>query len=525
MAGSNTRLYGLKYKLTLMMAFLLAACLSLLYILNQQAEAHLMTVAEETLLRIEEKVNDCVNDIETRSIQADPQLARGSRRSKSPFVVWDPEFWDPGASLVRQSGRGFRDMLREMTLAQERLLEIVRDQTRAFEVPHLRLKIYRAGPTSGKASVRTVRLGGLGTSIGHPADRPVSGARRTEKAESEPTPSETLEAEILVDLEPLRASVASIRVRNILIVLGVFLMGIIVSWLLATGFTSPIQQMKLAFGRVAAGDLEETPLPPRRDEIGEMGESFRVMVRRLRENRDLEKKMFEQERFSTIGHLAAGVAHEIRNPLNAIGLTIDHMQDEFRPEDLEKRESFLRFTAAIRGEIARLNNLVTNFLSLSRPPSLDVRPHDLNEIVRGLLDLVRQEAETRGVEITADLDPSLPSIPLDDERIRAAVMNLILNALQAIDPGEGGQIVIRTGKVGREAHLVVEDSGRGIPPEEMERVFLPYFTTREEGTGLGLTVSRVTIESHGGRIDIVSHPGEGTAVSVVLPIEGPAGKT
>ena len=229
--------------------------------------------------------------------------------------------------------------------------------------------------------------------------------------------------------------------------------------------------------------------------------------------------MFEQERFSTLGHLAAGVAHDVRNPLNAIGLTIDHMQDEFSPEDPEKKASFLRFSAAIRSEIARLDSLVNNFLSLAKPPSLDVKPNDLNEIVQDLLELIRKEAESRGITLATDLDPRLGAVPVDGERIRAAIMNLVLNALQSMD-GKG-EVRIRTKKVGREAHLIVEDRGCGIAPKDVERVFLPYYTTREEGTGLGLAVSRVTVEGHGGRIDLRSQVGQGTTVTVVLPIDHP----
>lgn len=511
MSLSKLRPYGLKSRLTLMMALLLGATLSLLYLLNLQAERVILGEVEETVRRAGADVNRYLVMHDCRGEEPDPFLREE--------VLNHP--WFPSTGRLRDPALGLREYLeaaQEVLLAERLKVRTARDLHGRTGVFRIRFKI--TGGQGPMGVVRATRIAATATGeIPKPADHVAPGTPGGRIEAAMGVSCDEPSQDITVPLAPVQGLIGNLRTRNILIVVGVFLMGILLSWLLATRFTTPLRDMKLAFGRVAAGDLGATELSRQPGEVGEMGESFRVMVGKLKENRDLEKRMFEQERFSTLGHLAAGVAHDIRNPLNAIGLTIDHMQDEFCPEDTEKRASYLRFTAAIRGEIARLNSLVSNFLSLAKPAALDVKPNDLNQIIRDLLELIRKEAESRGVSISTELDTDLPAIPLDGERIRAAIMNLVLNALQSIR-GEG-EVLIQTAVVGREAHLIIRDSGCGISPKDRERVFLPYYTTREEGTGLGLTVSRVTVEGHDGRIDLSSQPGQGTTVTVVLPILGP----
>lgn len=493
MRPPTSPLAGLKLRLTLMMGLLLATSLSLTYFLNRKAEQQLVSAVEDILAKVQEEVNDHLEEnlerqraevagLQRATILADPlgMLRRHRRSQRAIPDELEQMLADLGQSIPKIQ---FHYVLQDPRHQREQI-KIVRFQTMpARRIQNSLLPVLQ--PTAGTDDPDRVRV-------------------------------------IQVPLANLQILARDLRFRNALIVVGVFLFGMILSWVLATRFTAPIREMKVAFGRVASGDLRDTPLPKQKDEIGEMGESFQVMIRKMREKRDLEKRLVDQERFTTLGHLAAGVAHDIRNPLNAIGLTVDHMQDEFCPADVEKKESFLRFTAAVRGEIARLNHLVNNFLTLAKPPSLDVRPGNLNEIVGSLLDLVRKEAESRGVTVTTELQADMPDISLDTERIRGAVMNLLLNALQALD-GKGN-IRIETTVIGREARLLVQDDGPGIKTEDVEKVFLPYWTTREDGTGLGLAVSRATVEGHGGRIDIASRVGQGTTVRVVLPLQGPVPK-
>ncbi|MCZ6688930.1 MAG: ATP-binding protein [Planctomycetota bacterium] len=516
MPASDIGLYSLRTRLALMMGLIFGATLSLLYLLNLQAERDILGTIEKTVSDLEDDLNDAEEKLQKQR-EARERMANRLARDRR-------EFWP--ATMGRQM-REMQGFFRNFQKWENMIVAEFRRKSGKTPPRIIRLNVTGRTREVARPSIPGPRVGTVAANA-FVTSRPkaiTGGGETPSTAETDVSASPYLPAsvsgvsEIPVDVEPVKELIAALRLRNILIVVGVFVVGVLLAWLLASRFTAPLREMKVAFGRVAAGDLSGTPLPRRRDEIGQIGESFRAMVGKLKENRDLEKQMFDQERFSAMGHLAAGVAHDVRNPLNAIGLTIDYMQDEFCPEDPEKMASFLRFTAAIRGEIARLNSLVNNFLSLARPASLDVKPNDLNGIVRDLLELVQTEAESRGIAISVDLQSDLPAVTLDAERIRAALMNLILNAIQATD--RKGEIHVGTRAVGRDAQIIIRDTGRGIDPKDVERVFMPYYTTREEGTGLGLTVSRVTMEGHGGRIDMISQLGKGTTVTAVLPLLGP----
>ena len=322
------------------------------------------------------------------------------------------------------------------------------------------------------------------------------------------------------------------RRKTLLSLLAIFLSGIGAAWFLGNRMTRPVHSLVAGFQRVADGDLG-THVPERsRGEFGVLGRQFNAMVGRLRNSRQLQRELELRERVQHMGDLAAGVAHDVRNPLNAIYLNIGQIRDEFLPSGQEKQQRFLRFTSDIRSEVERLNELVTNFLSLAQPSSGDREEVSPNELVEDLGRLLDKEAASRHVTIATTLDPGLPTLECNQQELRSAFLNVAMNAIQAMDGAASGRLDIVTGQRhdseqggGTEVAISFIDSGCGIAPEQLEQIFIPYFTTREGGTGLGMAISRRIAERYGGRIEVLSQVGEGTTVSFVFPATNAADLT
>ncbi len=309
--------------------------------------------------------------------------------------------------------------------------------------------------------------------------------------------------------------------HDLIATVGVFLIGIALAWFLGVRVTRPVDDVIHGFQRLADGDFESRVTERPGEEFGHLGRQFNTMVDRLREGRHLEQELSQRERIQHMGDLAAGVAHDVRNPLNAIHLNIGQIRDEFVPEGGRSRERFLRFTADVQREVERLNLLVTNFLSLAQPASASSESVAPNELVDELFRLLRKEAIGQHVELVLDLAEDLPTVQWNRQEMKSAFLNIAINALQVLRH-DGGHLMVataqRAGRDGPELVVNFADDGPGIPPEDLERVFVPYYTTREGGTGLGMAIARRTAERHGGRVELHSTFGEGTSVSFVFPV-------
>jgi signal transduction histidine kinase len=328
--------------------------------------------------------------------------------------------------------------------------------------------------------------------------------------------------EMPVPLGSYRELFDTVRRRSLLLALGVFAVGVALSAGLAARFTRPIRRLDAAIHRLTAGDLDVAVEARGRDEIGRLARAFNEMARRLRANRDREREIVRREKLSALGRLAAGVAHDVRNPLHSIGLTLQHLRETACPESDERRSEFDRSVEIIRGEIRRLDHLVGNFLRFAKSEQDVHRPVDLAELVRDVARLVQKEAERRRVEVVLDLAASPPTVNANGESVRSALLNLVLNALEAMP--RGGRLTLALRPEGS-GHVLLEvaDTGEGIPEEEQERVFEFAYTTRESGNGLGLAiVHHCIVEEHGGRVSLDSRPGAGTRVRVMLPVRSEA---
>ena len=249
----------------------------------------------------------------------------------------------------------------------------------------------------------------------------------------------------------------------------------------------------------------------------------RMENRHLARVREMEEKVRQSEKLSSLANLAAGVAHEIRNPLNAIGMAIQRLQREFSPGQPEPQKEFLRFTDVLRGEVKRVNQIIEQFLFFARPARLDLQPVQIREVLRDLLLLARESAEGQNIQLVDSLAGEIPRLNLDRQRIHEAFWNLVNNALQAMPRGGKLEVVARYNPASREVVVQVSDTGGGIPKENMGRVFDYYFTTKEKGIGLGLPLAHKIIRDHGGTIEVESVAGKGATFRVTLPVPGEEG--
>ena len=297
-----------------------------------------------------------------------------------------------------------------------------------------------------------------------------------------------------------------------------FLTGVVV-W----RFTRPIKSLSTAARRVAGGDFTfRVPTSKRRDEMGELTELFNEMTIKLGRTRELEAQLYNAEKAIVVSRLASAIAHEIRNPLNYINLTLDHLQATFSPIEPERQEKFRNLTKQLKLEVARINDRITEFLNYSRPPKLEPHLLDPVALARDALRIFEVQVNETNVEASVNAHGNVPSIMADSESLRSALTNLIINGLQAMD-GTGGRISVDLSPEdnGRRVRIEVSDSGRGIAPEDISKVFEPYFSTKETGTGLGLAIVKKAVDDHNGTISVKSRVGEGTTFTITIPTEQP----
>ena len=234
-----------------------------------------------------------------------------------------------------------------------------------------------------------------------------------------------------------------------------------------------------------------------------------------------EQDRSRAETYAEFAALVGGLAHEIRNPLSTIRLNMELLAEDFENTDPDSptKQRDRRAKAKIdhvRQECDRLQKLLGDFLDFARQESLTLEPGSLNAEIEQLLDFFSIRAKEAGVEIVRYLDPELPAVRLDRETFRSAVLNLLLNAVQAMD-GTGGQLVVRTRPAGLGVMLELIDTGPGMDAETLGKVFGAFYTTKQGGSGLGLPTARKIVEAHGGTIDVESAPGRGTKVTIWLP--------
>ncbi len=321
----------------------------------------------------------------------------------------------------------------------------------------------------------------------------------------------------------LEQQFVDLKKQTLFIFLGIALAGMTgalgVSYVLSSGILRPIKRLVDASHALAKGDLSHKVTVHGSDEIGELCETFNMMAASL-EERDrklreyVDRKLSQSEKLASLGRLAAGVAHEINNPLTGV-LTYSHLLLKKAPEGSEDREDL----DVIVRETTRCRKIVKELLDFARETKSARKADDLNKVVRDMISLVGNQVSFQRVQIRTELDPKLPEILIDPSEMQQVFTNLALNAAEAMP--NGGVITIRTGLDG-DGNFVraeVSDTGTGIPEENMSKIFDPFFTTKEAGTGtgLGLAVTYGIIQRHEGTIEVKSQVGKGTTFTIRLP--------
>jgi hypothetical protein len=314
-------------------------------------------------------------------------------------------------------------------------------------------------------------------------------------------------------LDDYEATISRSFGRRVAALTAVFAVGLVLLLLLTRNFTQPVGQLAAAAQKVAEGDLDAQIDSRRSDDLGALVQTWNAMVARLEEQRALEARLAAAERSASLGHLASGIAHEIRNPLNTIALAVEYLRRRFLPAGAADQREFEQTTESLRDEIGRLNGLITNFLSYGKPMRLSPATFDAAELVADVARELAPEASLRGVEISVKGGPA--ELAADRDLLKSAFLNVALNAVQMA--GAGGRLSISTESDARGVRVRFDDNGPGIPPEHLTKVFEPYFSTREAGVGLGLAMTRKIVHDHGGELRAENLPGGGTRFTFALP--------
>jgi two-component system nitrogen regulation sensor histidine kinase NtrY len=301
---------------------------------------------------------------------------------------------------------------------------------------------------------------------------------------------------------------------------GAMALCLILGWWVSARVTRPLEQLAAGARAVAAGDWTTRVETRGRDEVGQLAGAFNEMIRQLAEQRE---RLVQVERVAAWRELARRLAHELKNPLFPLQITVENLQRarEGSPEQFD--EVFRESTAALRAELANLNAIVGRFSDFARMPTPHLQNVDMNEAVRAAVRLFEPQFSAVGrPPITTEffLTPVLPEIQADPELLHRALQNLVLNAMDAM--AAGGTLTLRTQAHDSVVRVEVSDTGAGLTREECERLFTPYYTSKQHGTGLGLAIVQSVVSDHGGKISVESEPGHGTTFRIELPVVPPA---
>jgi signal transduction histidine kinase len=327
---------------------------------------------------------------------------------------------------------------------------------------------------------------------------------------------------------------------TIVTVLLVVSLAAVSAWFLSRRLLKPVGDLLAGTRHIMQGDLKHRVAETRDDEIGQLARSFNAMAQELQGHRErleqivaartaelrrAQDSLVQSEKLAAIGLLAAGVAHELNNPLTSILMNVNLLMEDAGSDPALRAE-----LQRIGEDTVRCKRIIDDLRNFSRRHELDIVPTDLNALVERALGALDRTIATQGIAVTRELSAELPRIPCDPARMEQVLGNVLVNAFQAMP--QGGRLVVRTKLRSERAEILIQDSGTGIADAIRERIFDPFFTTKPQGTGLGLAIVFSIMEAHGGRIEVenVTREGSlanasdsaGTRVRLLLPLEGGA---
>lgn len=322
---------------------------------------------------------------------------------------------------------------------------------------------------------------------------------------------------VTVPSAELKKEAEAIQTRVVQVAAGAFVFALLGVSVLSYYLLRPVRNLVAATHQIASGDLTHDIPVQSRDELGDLTHSFNRMVRNLSR---IQRELVQSEKLISLGRLSAGVAHEIRNPLNAMKGAVVHMQRR-RADDPLIQE----YTRLVSEEIDRLNRFVTEFLYFAKQAQPVLMPTDINRLILSIQNLFGGHAREKGIHFKNQLADGLPLLKVDPQQIEQVLLNILINAMDAMP--SGGRLTTSSSPFRSQddkeredrVRIIVEDTGIGIPAENLHSIFDPFFSTKDTGTGLGLPLSLGIIEAHGGVLQVQSKPGRGTAVIIELPME------
>ncbi len=292
-------------------------------------------------------------------------------------------------------------------------------------------------------------------------------------------------------------------------------LGILIAILISKSISKPILKIASSYkSRLNPDDIINDLQISSCKELNLLAQSFVKLQKDLIEQ---EEERSRRESVEITKTLAAAIAHEIKNPINTIGLTVDYIETNLSPNDPKKRYEFFKLFENVKMEISRLNKIVEGFLRLTVQDELDFKEININEVIKDVASNLSPELVKSNVSLILALDESISSVLADEDKIKLVFSNLIINAIEALP--RGGEIIISTKKFDdRKIKIDVSDNGVGISREDIKKIFKPYYTTKKQGFGLGLPLIQNIVQKHNGKLTVYSEKGKGTTFSLFLPV-------
>lgn len=304
-----------------------------------------------------------------------------------------------------------------------------------------------------------------------------------------------------------------LMISAVVSLLVAILVGAVLGSVVARRITEPVEELAQAAAKVADGDWQQRVTVRSSDEIGQLGQSFNRMTGDLVSQRD---RLVQAERVAAWRELARRLAHELKNPLFPLQLTIETMEKARQMNSPDLPEIVRDGTRTLHEEFMQLKNVIGRFSDFSKMPAPELQNVDVNALMHAAVQLQQPVLQTKKIHGSIELDPAPLFASADPVLLRRAVDNLVLNAIDAMP--NGGTIYVRTSRMGDRAVIEVSDTGSGLTPEECERLFTPYYTTKQHGTGLGLAIVQSIVSDHGGQISVRSEKGSGTTFRMEFPL-------
>jgi len=322
-----------------------------------------------------------------------------------------------------------------------------------------------------------------------------------------------------LSLEDIRKELYSTRLMLILIGLVGLFLGVFGATFLARRITGPIKKLAQGTVKIAEGDFSQKIELDSQDEIGNLAKNFNEMSHQLQLTKErmevAQKKLIQAEKLASIGRIAAGIAHEIRNPLTSVKLNIQKVLESYPLEEITREHLSIS-----QEGIGQIENFVKELLNFTRVPELQLDQFGLGQILEESLKMLSESLAMKKIQLSKDFQAQIPEICVDADKIRQVFLNILRNAFEAVD--EGGRITVALSCVqvdsGQKARVEIADNGVGIPEKDRENIFEPFYTTKTTGIGLGLANARKIVEQHKGSIKVIKKEGRGACFEILFPL-------